>query len=150
MIGRRDWAEVEGFAAIMSFMVFENHGPAIEAGVRTVGSGVEERDAVSGLRLLAPSQCADSPRPALVFPNFDPESLWLPILLIDLIEPIAHRSPSDRARISQTSSRSRFQSLSGRIPGARPEHQSGSVAGNQHFMQAHCMVKWRLPTRGST
>jgi hypothetical protein len=59
MIGRCDWAEIECFAAIMSSMVFENHGPAVEAGVSAVGFGVEECDAVPGLRLLAPSrQCA--------------------------------------------------------------------------------------------
>src|SRR5438067_8551428 len=84
MIGRSDWAKIEEIAVI-----FENYGPAIETGVITAAFGVEKRYTITGLRLLAPYCLADIPRPALVLPDLDSESLRLPIPLTDLIKPIA-------------------------------------------------------------
>src|SRR6266849_8715738 len=40
MIGWGDRAEIEVFAAVLRFVVFENHGPPIETGVTTPGPGV--------------------------------------------------------------------------------------------------------------
>jgi hypothetical protein len=83
MIGRGDWTEINSSVVIMIPVPFENHGPAKEARIIPPGWGIKERNAVASDGFLASKHCpSDGPRPALILPNLDPESLWLPSLLV--------------------------------------------------------------------